>query len=167
MVDNKAPEVHIGWTADGAQVMSGNPVFLDGAVTDAQDGPISGSDLHWSVDNNAMGDGDTLVTSSIGVGEHVITLSAMNAEGVTGTNSIHLTILPPAPKPQIAAELDISWKLAPVGDNPSRDPAPGSGGRPSFEEISSTGNVESQFSRAGTIPARFLICNIRAVILTD
>jgi hypothetical protein len=111
MVDNKAPEVHIGWTADGAQVMSGNPVFLDGAVTDAQDGPISGSDLHWSVDNNALGDGDTLVTSSIGVGEHVITLSAMNAEGVTGTNSIHLTILPPAPKPQIAAELDISWSL--------------------------------------------------------
>jgi hypothetical protein len=110
-VDNKAPEVHIGWTADGAQVMSGNPVFLNGAVTDAQDGPISGSDLHWSVDNNALGDGDTLVTSTIGEGEHVISLSAMNAEGLTGTNSIHLTVLPPAPKPQITAVMDFSWSL--------------------------------------------------------
>ena len=110
-VDNKAPEVHIGWTADGAQVMSGNPVFLNGAATDAQDGPISGSDLHWSVDNNALGDGDTLVTSTIGEGEHVITLSAMNAEGLTGTNSIHLTVLPPAPKPQITTVMEFSWSL--------------------------------------------------------
>jgi hypothetical protein len=110
-VDNKAPDMHIGWTADGAQVMSGNPVFLNGAATDAQDGPISGSDLHWSVDNNALGDGDTLVTSTIGEGEHVITLSAMNAEGLTGTTSIHLTVLPPAPKTQITAMMDFSWSL--------------------------------------------------------
>ena len=81
------------------------------AATDAQDGPISGSDLHWSVDNNALGDGDTLVTSTIGEGEHVITLSAMNAEGLTGTNSIHLTVLPPAPKPQITAVMEFSWSL--------------------------------------------------------
>jgi hypothetical protein len=110
-VDDKTPDVHIGWTADGSQVTSGNPVFLDGAATDAQDGPISGSDLHWSVDNSPLGDGDTLVTSTLGMGDHVITLTAMNAKGLTGTTSIHLTILPPAPKPQSTAEMDFSFRL--------------------------------------------------------
>ncbi len=119
-VDNKPPEVHIGWTADGAQVVSGSPVFLDGAATDAQDGPISGPGLHWSMDNSPLGDGDTFVTTSIGVGDHVITLSATNAEGLTGTTSIALTVLPPAPKPQVTAEMEPSyrlllWAIIPVG----------------------------------------------------
>jgi hypothetical protein len=110
-VDNKAPDMHIGWTADGAQVISGQPVFLDGAAPDAQDGPISGSDLHWSIDNSPLGDGDTYVTTALGVGNHIISLNAMDAEGLTGTTSIHLTVLPPAPKPQITAVMDFSWSL--------------------------------------------------------
>jgi hypothetical protein len=110
-VDDKAPAVHIGWTADGAQVKAGKPVFLDGAATDAQDGPISGSDLHWSVDNNSLGEGDSLVTSNLGVGNHAITLTATNAEGVSGTSSIHLTVLPPDPKPQSSAEASFFFRL--------------------------------------------------------
>jgi hypothetical protein len=35
----------------------------------------------------------------------------MNAEGLTGTTSIHLTVLPPAPKTQITAMMDFSWSL--------------------------------------------------------
>jgi hypothetical protein len=103
--------VHIGWTADGAQVKAGQPVFLNGAASDPQDGPISGSDLHWSVDNGPLGDGDILNPSTLPVGNHVISLAATNAEGVTGTSSIHLTILPPDPKPQSIAELSFFWSL--------------------------------------------------------
>ena len=110
-VDDKTPDVHIGWTGDDAQVMGANPVFLNGAATDAQDGPIAGSALHWSVDNNPLSDGDTLITSTLGIGDHVITLSATNAEGLTGTTSIHLTVLPPAPKPQSTAELSFFGSL--------------------------------------------------------
>jgi hypothetical protein len=111
MVDNKAPDVHIGWTADGAQVKAGQPVFLEGAATDLQDGPISGSALHWSLDKSPLSDGDTIVTSTIGEGNHVITLAATNGEGVTGTTSIHLTVLPPDANPQTTAELPFIWNL--------------------------------------------------------
>jgi LPXTG-motif cell wall-anchored protein len=110
-VDDKAPEVHIGWTVDGAQVAAGDPVLLNGAATDVQDGPISGSDLHWSVDHSPLADGDTLVTSALGEGNHVITLAATNAEGMTGTASIRLTVLPPAPKPESSAEMSVAFRL--------------------------------------------------------
>jgi hypothetical protein len=110
-VDNKSPDVHIGWTTDGAQVKAGQPVFLNGAATDPQDGPISGSGLHWSVDNGPLGDGDTLTPSNLAVGNHVISLAATNAEGLTGTTSLNLTVLPADPKPQSTAELSVSFKL--------------------------------------------------------
>ena len=110
-VNDKPPEVHIGWAEDGAQVAASDPVILNGAATDAQDGPISGSDLHWSVDGSPLAEGDTLVTSTLNAGNHVISLTTANAAGLTGTASIHLTILPPAPKPEVAAELSVSMRL--------------------------------------------------------
>jgi hypothetical protein len=72
------------------------------------------------VDNNPLGNGDSLTPSTLSVGNHVITLAATNAEGVTGTNSIHLSILPPDPKSQSVAEMSfffrlLLWAIFPAG----------------------------------------------------
>jgi hypothetical protein len=52
-----------------------------------------------------------VVTTTLSVGEHVITLSATNAAGLTGADSIRLTVLPAAPKPESKAELSDSYRL--------------------------------------------------------
>ncbi len=92
-VGNDPPTADITAPATGSSYNSGANVVFQGTGTDAEDGALSGASLVWrsSLDNQ-IGTGTTLATSTLSSGTHVITLTATDSDGDTGTDSIVVTI---------------------------------------------------------------------------
>ncbi len=92
-VGNFPPTAHITAPTDGNSYNSGVNVVFQGTGTDTEDGPLSGASLVWrsSLDNQ-IGTGATLAVDDLSSGTHVITLTATDSGGDTGTDSIVVTI---------------------------------------------------------------------------
>jgi len=99
-VDGHAPEVYIGSPDDGLTLTQGDPLVLHAYGTDVEDGPLPEGSFEWaSSADGALGGGDLIVTDSLSVGAHDITVTGQDAQGNTATYSVKLTVQPVPTQP--------------------------------------------------------------------
>ena len=75
----------------------GEPVVLTGWAVDPQVGPLDAdSSLTWRMEGSAnpIGQGETLVLEDLAEGTHHITLTGRNSQGLEGSDSVTVTVLP-------------------------------------------------------------------------
>lgn len=90
-VARKPPVVEITGARDGAEVGAGISLRLVGHASDAEDGPLSAGRLTWTSNRDGvLGTGDRLNLTTLSSGEHVITLSATDSDGMEGTSSLQV-----------------------------------------------------------------------------
>jgi hypothetical protein len=90
---NQAPTATISMPTANTSVPAGTAVSFSGAATDAEDGTLSGAALRWSSSRDGvLGTGSPFSTSGLSVGTHLITLTATDSGGRTGSASVSLTI---------------------------------------------------------------------------
>ena len=105
---NTAPSVTIQAPPNGTTVTQGDSVSFSGTATDSEDGSLTGS-IAWSSSlDGAIGSGGSFSTSSLSVGSHTISASVTDAGGLSGSDSITLTVEAPntAPSVTITAPTD-------------------------------------------------------------
>ncbi len=89
---NTAPVVTITAPADGSSSTTGDAVTFAGTATDAEDGAISAS-LTWNSNlDGALGSGASFSTSALTVGTHTVTASVSDSGGLSGMDSITVTV---------------------------------------------------------------------------
>ena len=93
---NRAPSAAIGSPSNGATVVKGSSVTFTGSGTDPEDGTLSGTSLTWSSNLiGTLGTGTSFSTTALTVGTHVVTLTSKDAQGLTGTSAITLSVTAP------------------------------------------------------------------------
>lgn len=116
---NQAPSATITSPTDGASVDEFTAVSFQGSATDPEDGALTGSALVWTSSlDGAIGTGTSFARNDLSVGAHVITLTATDSEGRTGTATADLTVVDVpnnAPTATITAPADGGSALS--GDN--------------------------------------------------
>lgn len=117
---NTAPGVSITSPADNASFILGASITFAGSASDTEDGLISSS-LAWvSSLDGAIGNGETFATSSLTAGTHIITASATDSGGLTGSASITVNVTAEGGGPSItltasgyklkgAQHVDLAW----------------------------------------------------------
>jgi hypothetical protein len=94
----KAPSVQIAAPEDGTTFQRPEAVFLRGRGSDPEDGELRGAALQWSSDRDGpLGTGNQVVSPELSRGDHVITLTAVDADGMRGTASVTIDVASPAP----------------------------------------------------------------------
>ncbi len=79
--------------SDGAIISQGDKLALSGSATDEEDGTLSDSQITWSSDIQGMlGQGTTLNHRGLILGDHVITMTASDSDGLKDTRTIKLTV---------------------------------------------------------------------------
>ncbi|MEP4078165.1 PQQ-dependent sugar dehydrogenase [Haloferula sp.] len=92
---NDMPVVTISSPSDGASFLSVETVNLAASATDEEDGDL-GSSIIWTSDiNGPIGTGDSISTSSLSAGTHVLTAGATDLGLLTGTDSVTITVTAP------------------------------------------------------------------------
>jgi len=93
---NTAPVAVITAPADASEFFDTELLTFTGTGTDAEDGELTGESLVWTSDvDGVLGTGVELLdvdASTVSAGPHVITLTATDSEGATGSASINITI---------------------------------------------------------------------------
>ena len=89
-----SPVVTITAPADLSTSTDGDPINFAGTATDTEDGDISAS-LSWdsNLDGN-IGSGAGFATAALSVGVHTITASVTDSGGLSGSDSIMVTVDP-------------------------------------------------------------------------
>ena len=90
---DQPPYAAIDTPASGASFPPGADITFRGSATDLEDGAITGADLQWSSDRGGQfGTGEEVSTSSLSTGGHLITLTATDSRGQTGTDTVSITV---------------------------------------------------------------------------
>jgi hypothetical protein len=92
-VGNKAPLAAILSPSTGASVYLGPQIVLEASGVDFEDGSLSDSAFGWSSSlDGALGTGQVLETG-LSVGEHTLSLTVTDSDGLTDTAAIQVTVL--------------------------------------------------------------------------
>jgi hypothetical protein len=91
-VPNRAPQPTISLPWPGQSIPAGQPVLLQGAASDAEDGGLSGAALRWTVDGRDAGTGQTRLIAGLAPGQHTVTLTARDSAGREQRTSTTLTV---------------------------------------------------------------------------
>jgi PKD repeat protein len=79
--------------ANNSIFANGTQVDFTGSATDAEDGTLTGNSLVWSSSiDGALGNGTSVSTSTLSVGNHTITLTAVDSDNMTGQEIVELEI---------------------------------------------------------------------------
>jgi hypothetical protein len=91
---NTAPLVSIVSPADGVEVDAGTPLTLTGTAVDLEEGNLSAG-VAWTSDRDgALGTGATLAVS-LSIGTHVLQATVADAEGLIGSSTATIAVVPP------------------------------------------------------------------------
>jgi hypothetical protein len=93
---NNPPSVTISQPANGSTFDSGALISFGGTATDVEDGDLTASLVWQSSINGQIGTGGS-VSVTLSDGEHLITASATDSGGKTGSASISITVGDPPP----------------------------------------------------------------------
>ena len=102
--DNVPPFVTIGSPANGSEFTEGDPVPFQGSAVDTEDGILPGESLRWNSQKDgdfATGTNPTITTLS--PGGHAITLTAIDSDGASTSETITISIDPLPPQPPTAS----------------------------------------------------------------
>lgn len=89
---NESPTVNITSPAEGATFDVEEEVTFEGSAEDPEDGSLTGASLVWTSDaDGELGTGET-VTTTLGEGEHDVTLEATDSDGASASASVGLTV---------------------------------------------------------------------------
>lgn len=90
---NTSPVVQINTPAKGSTYLVDEKIEFAGSAIDSEDGDLSGESLIWTSDEyGKIGTGETFSTPPFGAGTHKITLTAIDTEEATGTDSVVITV---------------------------------------------------------------------------
>lgn len=90
---NKPPVAAITAPTTGVSIVQGTAVTFAGTGTDPEDGTLSGTSLLWTSSiAGAIGNGASFSTSTLAVGTHVVTLTAKDAQGLSATATVSITV---------------------------------------------------------------------------
>ena len=99
VITNTAPVVTITAPPDGSTFTQGVSVTFTGTAMDAESGNLSAG-IAWSSNlAGGLGTGASISTSALGVGTHRIIASRADPQGLTGADTIQVTIGQPANRP--------------------------------------------------------------------
>jgi subtilisin family serine protease len=92
-VGNQSPTAAISSPSNGLIAMQGASILFVGAGTDPEEGALAGSSLTWTSSRDGqIGTGTSFSTSTLSAGSHLITLTSTDAQGLTGTSTLSITI---------------------------------------------------------------------------
>jgi hypothetical protein len=110
----KPPVPRILLPAAGTQVHWGQMLYFLGEADDAQDGSVEAAGLRWSVGRRILGTGPSISVDDLPVGQHLISLRAVNSLGLSASTSIAVIvddeISLPGPTLSVAP-LMVGWHL--------------------------------------------------------
>jgi hypothetical protein len=87
------PQPLIAAPQDGQVFFPAQAVTLNGSAYDPEDGTLDGAALTWSSDvAGELGSGASLNTTLLATGEHVITLTATDSDGLSSKTEVKVTI---------------------------------------------------------------------------
>jgi len=109
---NTAPTVDIKSPASGGSYQQGVSISFSGSAVDPEDGDISDAIVWTSNLDGEIGTGANISVSDLSVGGHIITASATDGGGLSGNDSISLTITAPSTLPAAPSNL-VATKLRP------------------------------------------------------
>ncbi len=90
---NQIPTATITSPEDGSAYNEGNIIIFDGYGTDTEDKNLSGDSLVWNSNiNGQIGTGTSFTVNSLSVGSHIITLTAFDDDGASGSTSVSITV---------------------------------------------------------------------------
>ena len=97
---NRAPTALIATPISSASVIQGTTLLFSGSASDPEDGSLTGASLTWSSSiSGIIGTGVSFPLSTLSVGTHLITLTARDAQGLTGTDTHTIVVSAPLPPP--------------------------------------------------------------------
>jgi hypothetical protein len=104
-VEAKGPEIHIA-SPDADYALEENwPVVLQAWGTDPEDGYVSPEAFSWTSDvDGDLGVGDQVVSQSLSVGDHTLTVTGTDSDGNVASAKVHITILPSTAGPERSAD---------------------------------------------------------------
>ncbi|WP_051305386.1 zinc-dependent metalloprotease family protein [Desulfogranum mediterraneum] len=89
------PTVTISEPTESSSYLPDTPITLIATANDQEDGDLSSS-LTWSCDpDGPLGSGANTTVSPSSPGEHIITASATDSAGLTGSDSLTITVIDP------------------------------------------------------------------------
>jgi hypothetical protein len=87
-----APVVTIDEPPDGSFFIAGEPITFEGTAIDAEDGDISANIVWNSSIDGDFGTGASVITAALSPDTHTITASVTDSDGLTGSDSITVTV---------------------------------------------------------------------------
>ncbi len=92
-VEGKAPKVYIDSPASGQTFGTRDIIPLKGHGFDLEDGELPDSGLRWDFEDGHLGNGSSIDVVRIGPGDHVITLTGTDSNGMTGIARIKIHVV--------------------------------------------------------------------------
>ena len=93
---NTAPSVSISSPGDGSSFDEGDSISFVGTASDSEDGDLT-ANLSWSSDlDGNLGTGGSFSLSGLSVGTHTVTASVIDSGGLSGSDSVTVTVDPAA-----------------------------------------------------------------------
>jgi uncharacterized delta-60 repeat protein len=93
IIDQQKPVAQITSPISGSVFSQGTNIVFTGTANDYEDGILTGSSLQWSSDvNGYLGSGNSVNTSSLSIGSHLIKLIASDTQNGKDTTTIVVVI---------------------------------------------------------------------------
>lgn len=91
-----APAVTVSSPADRTVFAEGDAITFEGSADDPTEGALSGSSLRWASDaDGELGTGESLTLSTLSGGPHLVSLTATDSDGHTGSDTVSILLEAP------------------------------------------------------------------------
>ena len=91
-ITSQSPVVRITSPANNASFAQGTAVTFAGTATDPLDGALTGTSLVWRDGVTQIATGASFSTTTLSAGSHVLTLTATDSQGLTGSATVSVII---------------------------------------------------------------------------